>query len=156
MKSTGDTAKLLIEKSHKLYGTACAIFDLGDWESCISRAYYSMFNAAKSAVLISGAPVKQDFARTHSGLIAAFSNYIIKEKIIPKEVGNQLGKVQEIRLMADYKDEEIDEKDARDVLNRAKQFINAIDSLYFPNVIKQLDDEHQKESVDSVHVRPKF
>jgi len=51
-------ARMLMGKSKKLHKTAYAIFNMGDWKSCISRAYYSMFNAAKAAVLVSGAAVK--------------------------------------------------------------------------------------------------
>jgi len=133
MTDTRTVALSLMVKSYKLYRTACAIYDLGDWESCVSRAYYSMFNAAKSAVLLAAPTISPDFAKTHSGLIATFHALVVKSGTLPREIGTQLGKVQEIRLMADYRDEDVSQEDAQSALERAEQFIDAIGSTYFPD-----------------------
>lgn len=80
--------------------TACssarALLDLGDVDGAANRAYYAMFDAARAALLASGAP---DIGRTHSGLIGAFGNFLVKNGPISKEVGRLLNRAHEIRLL---------------------------------------------------------
>lgn len=39
-----------------------------------------MFDAARVALLASGAPVEAEIARTHGGLIAAFSLHLVRSR----------------------------------------------------------------------------
>ena len=57
---------------------ARALFDLNDVDGACNRAYYAMFDAARAALLASGAPVQPDIGKTHSGLIAAFGQHLVK------------------------------------------------------------------------------
>ena len=50
------------------------LLDAGDADGACNRAYYAMFDAARAALLASGAPFDPEIARTHSGLISAFSD----------------------------------------------------------------------------------
>lgn len=62
---------------------------LGDVDGAANRAYYAMFDAARVALLASGAPVELDIGRTYSGLIGAFSNFLVRkslrEQLTPKQ-----------------------------------------------------------------------
>ncbi len=79
------------------------MLDAGDPDGACNRAYYAMFDAARSALLASGAPVEPEVARTHNGLISAFSLHLVKAGRVPVELGRSLNKVEDLRLIADTK-----------------------------------------------------
>jgi uncharacterized protein (UPF0332 family) len=60
------------------------------------------------------------------GLIAAFSLYLIKPGRIPTQVGKSLRQVDQIRLIADYSDEEVDRETALSAIEQANHFVDAV------------------------------
>lgn len=46
-------------------------------------------------------------AKTHSGVISAFSLHLVKTGQLPVELGKALNRAAEIRLVADYTDDEV-------------------------------------------------
>jgi uncharacterized protein (UPF0332 family) len=78
----------LMAKAVRATASAKILLDTGDVDGACDRAYYAMFNAARAALLASGAPVQADISRTHSGLIAAFSLHLVK----PGQVSVDLGR----------------------------------------------------------------
>lgn len=117
--------------------TACssarALLDLGDVDGAANRAYYAMFDAARAALLASGAPVEPDVGRTHSGLIGAFGNHLVKNGPISKEVGRLLNRAHEIRLVADYNGNSVESDDAREMVKQAEIFVSVIRTEFMPN-----------------------
>lgn len=117
--------------------TACssarALLELGDVDGACNRAYYAMFDAARAALLASGAPVGSDIGRTHSGLIAAFGRYLVKNGPISKEVGRLLNRAHEMRLVADYKGNSVGPGDAREMVEQAASFVEAMRAGFMPN-----------------------
>jgi uncharacterized protein (UPF0332 family) len=93
-----------------------------------NRAYYAMFDAARAALLAGKEPVKPEVIKTHSGLIAAFSLHLIKSGRIPTAYGKSLRQVDQIRLIADYSDEEPDRETAASSIEQANQFVQAVAS----------------------------
>ena len=85
-----------------------------------------MFDAARAALLASKEPVKSEVIKTHSGLIAAFSLYLIKPGRIPTQFGKSLRQVDQIRLIADYSDEEVDRETALSAIEQANHFVDAV------------------------------
>lgn len=63
--------------------------------------HYAMFDAARAALLASDAPVAPDIGRTHSGLIGAFSNHLVKNGPVSKEMGRLLNRAQEMVAQAE-------------------------------------------------------
>ncbi|MBW8067356.1 MAG: HEPN domain-containing protein [Ferrovum sp.] len=116
--------------------TACssarALLDLGDVDGAANRAYYAMFDAARAALLVSGAPVEPDVGRTHSGLIGAFGKYLVKNGPVSKEVGRLLNRAHEIRLIADYNGDSVEPEDAREMVEQSEIFISAIRAEFMP------------------------
>jgi len=47
--------------------------------------------------------VPTDVARTHSGLITAFSLHLVKPGLVAVEHGRSLNNVEDLRLIADYR-----------------------------------------------------
>ena len=62
----------------------------GDADGACSRAYYAMFDAARAALLATG----YDVGRTHRGVLAAFSDRLVKSGRMPKEMGRLLKKAE--------------------------------------------------------------
>jgi len=118
--------ELLLGKAETAYASARALFELEDFDSAANHAYYAMFNAARTALIISKAPIKEDIGRTHSGLISAFGEHLVKSGRIPKEIGKLLNRAHEIRLLADYMDSSVEEEVAEQIINQAGKFIDAI------------------------------
>lgn len=97
------TPEILMAKADTACSSARSLLDLGDVNGASNRAYYAMFDAARAALLASGAPIEPDFGRTHSGLIGAFGNYLVKNGPVSRDMGRLLNRAHEIRQIADYK-----------------------------------------------------
>lgn len=99
-------------KAIRAASSAKVLLDTGDLEGACDRAYYAMFNAARSALMASGAPVQPDIGKTHSGLISAFSLHLVKTERVPVEYGRIFNRMEELRLIADYKGDPIETEQA--------------------------------------------
>lgn len=91
-----------------------------------------MFDAARAALLVSAAPVAPEIARTHGGLIAAFSHHLVKTGRIPVKLGWSLKKVTELRLVGDYKSDPLAKGDAIWAVSQARLFVQAMQDLFPP------------------------
>lgn len=127
------TPKALMTKADTACASARALLDLGDVDGAANRAYYAMFDAARAALLASGAPVEPDIGRTHSGLIGAFGNFLVKKGPVSKEVGRLLNRAHEIRLVADYSGDSIEPSDAQEMVEQAETFVTAIRAEFMPD-----------------------
>jgi len=81
-------------------------------------------------LLASGAPVPSEIARTHSGLISAFSLHLVKPGRVPIELGKTLNKAEELRLIADYKGDPVEMDAATWVVSEAHSFIQAMQDTF--------------------------
>jgi len=95
-------AQDLLAKAIRAATSAKVLLDLGDADGACNRAYYAMYDAARAALLASGAPVEPEIAKTHNGLISAFSLHLVKTSRVPVELGKAFNRAEELRLMADY------------------------------------------------------
>lgn len=120
------TPAALMAKAERACASARALLNLDDVDGACNRAYYAMFDAARAALLASGAPVRQDIGKTHSGLINAFSEYLIKNGPVPKEMGRLLKRAEEIRLVADYKGDSVELSDTQEMVEQAEVFVSAL------------------------------
>lgn len=120
----------LMSKAVRATASARLLLDAGDADGACNRAYYAMFDAARSALITSGAPVEAEIAKTHSGLIAAFSLHLVKPGRVPVELGRALNRVEEIRLVADYKGDPIELERAEWAVQQAEEFVSAMRSIF--------------------------
>lgn len=132
------TPAVLMAKAERACSSARALLDLGDVDGACNRAYYAMFDVARAALLASGAPVQPDIGKTHSGLINAFSEHLIKNGPVPKEMGRLLKRAEEIRLMADYKGDSVELSDTQEMVAQAETFVSALRAEF------ELDQEKPK------------
>ena len=124
------TPEALMAKADTACSSARALLDLGDVDGAANRAYYAMFDAARAALLVSGAQVAPDIGRTHSGLIGAFGKFLVRNGAVPKEIGRLLNRAHEIRLVADYKGECVEAADAREMVAQAETFVATMRALF--------------------------
>lgn len=131
---SGDlTPEALMAKAVRACASARALLDLYDVDGACNRAYYAMFDAARAALLASGAPVKPDIGKTHSGLISAFGGHLVKNGPISKEMGRLLKRAEEIRIVADYKSDSVELVDAREMVEQAEVFVATIRAEFIPH-----------------------
>lgn len=125
-------AQSLLAKAIQAAASAKVLLDTGDVDGACNRAYYAMFDAARAALLASGAPVEPEIAKTHNGLISAFSLHLVKTGRVPVELGKALNRAEELRLVADYKGDPIEKEDAAWAVNQAQVFVHAMQTTFMP------------------------
>lgn len=107
-----EEAKILMKEKH--------------FRGAVSRAYYSIFEAARATLVTKGIA-----AKTHSGLISLFSLHFIKTKEIPAKFGEILKNAKEFREAADYGMViEFDKKDAERIVKSAEEFIKMVEEKF--------------------------
>ena len=96
------------------------------WTALAIAPTHAMSDAARAALLASVSPVKSDIGKTHSGLINAFSEHLIKNGPVPKELGRLLTRAEEIRLVADYKGDSVELEDPQEAVAQTETFVTAM------------------------------
>jgi uncharacterized protein (UPF0332 family) len=97
----------------------------GDPDFAAARAYYAAFYAA-SALLLSD---EREF-RKHSGVIACFHQYYVKEGRLPGEAGKILKSLSGLRDIADYGgSEHVPTADAEQAVADARRFLDLVRPL---------------------------
>ena len=120
----------LLTKALRASSSAALLLTDGDINGACNRAYYAMFDAARAALLASGAPVDPNVVRTHNGVIAAFGLHLVKTGQVQPEWGRALNRAQEIRQVADYTGDSVDMELATWVVEQSGLFIQAIRAAY--------------------------
>ena len=116
----------LFKKAKIAIESAQLLINAGDHDGACNRAYYAMFDAARAALLVSKSVNDLSTIKTHSGLITSFSLLLVKTGHVSVELGKSLNKVEDLRLLADYKGEEIGLEQAQWALNEARLFVLAL------------------------------
>lgn len=125
------SASSLMGKANQAMASARVLLELGDVDGASNRAYYAMFDAAQAALLMSGVPAPETLGKTHRGLINTFSAYLVKDGPVSKDLGRQLKRAEEMRLVADYNGESVTQSDAADLVVHAELFVSAMQVLFF-------------------------
>ena len=120
----------LMSKALQAAASAKILLDSGDADGACNRAYYAMFDAARAALLASGALADLNIGRTHSGLISAFSLHLVKTGRVTVELGKSLNKVEELRLVADYKGDPIEDENAAWAVKQAQIFVETMQTTF--------------------------
>ncbi|MBI1869151.1 MAG: HEPN domain-containing protein [Methylocystis sp.] len=118
----------LLEKAARALSSSRSLLAEGDTDGACNRAYYAMFNAARAALIASGAPPEAAGAKTHSGLQASFNQYLIKAGALPRRLGADLRRAEQLRLLGDYLGNPISEQDTNKMLGQAANFVEVISS----------------------------
>lgn len=88
----------------------------------VVSSYYSVYHAAKAALLLKGVVPK-----SHEGVERMFGLYYVKTKIIEVDIGRILGRLMKLREEADYYPESLFSlKDSSTSIEMAENFIENI------------------------------
>ncbi len=124
-------SEALLHKASKALSSAQLLLESGDADGACNRAYYAMFDAARAALMAFQKSDEVLTIKTHSGLIASFSLQLVKPGLIDIELGKSLNKVEDLRLIADYKGDAITLDDASWAVEQAQIFLMTIRSRFF-------------------------
>jgi uncharacterized protein (UPF0332 family) len=111
-----------LERSREELEAARVLADRGFYAQAVSRAYYSVFYAASEALLVLG-----ETRSKHSGVVAAFTSLIVKERGVEEEIGRALRSLFDQRNMADYGDERVSSEQAEVALQTASTVVAAVE-----------------------------
>ena len=97
------------------------LFKEGQYRDAVSRAYYSMFYAAKAVILLKH--YKESDPKTHQGVKVLFNKYFVQTEILGKNFSKMFQIVEEARNDADYKEKaDIRKEDAQEITDLAANF----------------------------------
>jgi uncharacterized protein (UPF0332 family) len=117
-----ESKKLLVKAERALRAAELLLHD-GAPDFAAGRAYYAMFYAAESAL----AERELQF-RKHSGVHAAFGEYLAKPGLLDPKLHRWLLNAFDKRILGDYSYEmDVDETAARDMIDQAREFVSAVD-----------------------------
>ena len=126
------TANALMAKAETACSSARILLNVGDVDGACNRAYYAMFDAARAALLATDSPAKPEVVKTRRSLINAFSQHLVKDGPVSKEMGRLLNRAEEIRLVADYKGDSVELVDAKEMVEQAEAFVAALRTAFMP------------------------
>jgi uncharacterized protein (UPF0332 family) len=95
---------------------------------CASRAYYSVFLASIAALIQLTDLRARDNEWDHGQVQAELNRRLImRQKVLPAEVGRTPMDLMELRHLADYKPQSVSAVEAKRALDRAKKFLSSIE-----------------------------
>ncbi len=112
------------EKASESLQAAESCLTLKLFNSCASRGYYAMFQAA--VVALEAAGFQRD-VWGHASLQATFTNELIhRRKVYPRQLADYLNRALFWRNIADYSDTEISQRRAKQLVEWMKVFVTTI------------------------------
>jgi uncharacterized protein (UPF0332 family) len=115
----GEEIEGMLAKARRYLASARLLRQAGDFDSAISRLYYSIFYGAEALLLSQG-----KIFSSHRAVIAAFGENFVKSGLLPKEMHHWLHRAFEKRQISDYEFiSGISENEVMDLQDKAEEFI---------------------------------
>jgi len=113
------------------------LIDAGHYNDAVSKAYYAMFYAGKSLLLVLGEdPVK------HEGVVSLFGERIAKVGLADPKYGRTLRLMKRLREKSDYDEETwMTKEQAEDALGDAQDFVRTAQGI----LKKLLREQHVRK-----------
>jgi len=112
----------LIKRARRYLQSAEILLKEGDFESCVSRAYYAMFYSAEALLLTKGLSFS-----SHRGVISAFGKHFVRTGIFSKDMSKEFHRAFEKRQLGDYEYTfVISKSEAKEMLEQGKEFVEKI------------------------------
>jgi hypothetical protein len=130
--SLSDLSKYRYEHSLEELENAKALFETGKFKLALNRSYYSIFHGIRAVNVL------DEFdSSKHSGVIAHFNQFHVKEGHFPKNASKIIKTASEMREHADYEDFFVaSRQDAEEQIQKAVQFLKYIeDYLNLKNIL---------------------
>jgi uncharacterized protein (UPF0332 family) len=114
-----EEADRLLDRAQSKLESAQLLFDNGKYDDAISRAYYSMFYAARALLRL-----KDITPRTHKGVVSQFGSEFVRKGDMEAFYAKAINYARESREDADYGIYfEASQEEAEDILQDAKSFL---------------------------------
>ncbi len=114
-----ESIKALVEKAERSLKAANLLFEKGNYDFSISRAYYTMFYCAEALLF-----AKDLSFSKHSAVIAAFGKEFVKMGLLSKKFHKYILEAFEDRLSGDYDIiSTITKEKNEETLKKAKEFL---------------------------------
>ncbi len=118
------SAAMSLEKAEEFLRAAQRCAEEGWYNSGANRAYYAMFQAARTALAAAG--IDRSWW-SHGGLHATFSAELVRRrKLYPLSFVHNLTEAMELRHMADYTDIPVPERPIARLARAAAQFVSRV------------------------------
>ena len=118
-----EAVQALRKKARAALSDAEVLLKHGSPEATINRGYYSVFQAARAALLTKG-----ESPDTHSGVIRRFGYHFVRTEQVSDEVGSILTTAQSMRGEADYEAfSDFGREEAAELVEKARRFIEAVE-----------------------------
>jgi hypothetical protein len=118
-KSLSERLDSHLRKADEKLAIAAKLIEWGGYDDAVSRAYYSVFHAAKAMLACQGFE-----ADTHTGVKTLFHLHFVKSKRIEAKFGRYLTNLKDDREEGDYDVvSTVDEEVARNALQEATEFV---------------------------------
>ena len=115
----------LFSKAQTYLRSAAVLYELEDFDSCVSRAYFAMFYAAQALLMHENGSLP-----SQQGIRTAFKNTFVDTGQMPPHASNVLNQAYDLQEMADYGHHfAVDQDQAERVLQEAEAFVNSLDRL---------------------------
>ena len=119
---SNEDIKPFVGKARKFIESSKVLLEIKDYDSVVSRTYYAMFLITEALLL-----TKNLAPKSHSGLISLFGEHFVKTNIFSTEMGRQLNRAYDKRLIGDYGTTIIISKnEALGLLNIGQDFVEKI------------------------------
>lgn len=116
---------MLMEKAKEKLDAAKDLLDDGHYADALSRAYYSMFFAARALL-----STKNLYPRTHRGLISKIAEEFVKTGKLSQTLFRDFASTQEEREKADYGImSDILKDDAEEAITAAEKFTEEVKKI---------------------------
>lgn len=122
------TAQLWLARAQRSLRSARLLLEDGDADRACNSAYYAMFYAVRAALIHVGQS-ERALGKTHSGMIAAFHQFLVATDLVDVRQGRALTTEFHRRLIADYEAEGLAPEAARSAIDSANDFVAAVEEL---------------------------
>ena len=116
----------LMTKAMQAVASVRVLLETGDADGACNRAFYAIFDAARAALLASG----HEVGKTHKGLLNSFSDHLVRNGPLPKELGRMLKQAETRRYVADYEADPVEISDALEMVGQAESFVTEMRSKF--------------------------
>ncbi len=130
-------AKYRLNQAHESLDEAIYLFEGNkSLRSVINRIYYSMYYAVQALIIF-----EKFISSKHSGMLAFFNRYFIKEGIFPEEMGRWINKAFELRQSGDYREyTKLTKEQVEPFIGYAGSFIQKIEGYLENNKFQNFRD----------------
>jgi len=126
-----EKVEALLKKSQKYLRSAAVLFELEDFDSCASRAYFAMFYVAQAMLLH-----ETEAFSSKQGIRTSFVRQFVERGPLPARAGEVFERAADLQEVGDYAhDFAVSRADAEDILAESEAFVNSITNIVERKVV---------------------